>query len=101
MTAPAKIGLKAFDLSGRVILVTGGSGLLGVEHAQAIAEAGGTPIIADLRAAAAEEVAARIRAEHGVPASAVELDVTSSSACQSALRTVLERHGRVDGLVNN
>ena len=97
----AKIGLKAFDLSGRVILVTGGSGLLGVEHAQAIAEAGGTPIIADLRALAAEDVAARIRAEYGVPSSAVELDVTSAAACRSALGVVLERHGQVDGLVNN
>jgi NAD(P)-dependent dehydrogenase (short-subunit alcohol dehydrogenase family) len=101
MTAVAKSGSKAFDLSGRVILITGGSGLLGVEHAQAIAEAGGTPVIADLRAPAAEDVAARIRAEHGVPASAVELDVTSSVACRQALSTVLERHGRVDGLVNN
>jgi NAD(P)-dependent dehydrogenase (short-subunit alcohol dehydrogenase family) len=101
MSAPAKSGLKAFDLSGRVILITGGSGLLGVEHAEAIAEAGGTPVIADLRASAAEDIARRIQAEHGVPASAVELDVTSSSACQAALATVLERYGRVDGLVNN
>ena len=98
---PAKAGLKAFDLSGRVILITGGSGLLGAEHAQAIAEAGGTPVIADVRAPAAEDVAARIRTEYGVPSSAVELDVTSAAACRSALVAVLERYGRVDGLVNN
>ena len=96
-----KSGVKAFDLSGRVIVITGGSGLLGVEHAAAIAEAGGTPIIADVRKGAAEDVAARIRATHGVPASAVELDVTSSESCRGALAAVLAEHGRVDGLVNN
>jgi NAD(P)-dependent dehydrogenase (short-subunit alcohol dehydrogenase family) len=101
MSATAKIGLQAFDLAERVILITGGSGLLGVEHARAIAEAGGTPVIADLRIGMAEEVAARVRSDYGVPASAVELDVTSSAACRGALDTVLVRHGRVDGLVNN
>jgi NAD(P)-dependent dehydrogenase (short-subunit alcohol dehydrogenase family) len=101
MIAPTKAGLPAFDLSGRVFVITGGSGLLGVEHAQALAQAGGIPVIADLRAPAAEDTAARIRAEHGVPASAVELDVSSGAACQRALATVLERHGRVDGLINN
>ncbi|HYQ45042.1 MAG TPA: SDR family oxidoreductase [Polyangiaceae bacterium] len=99
--APARTKLAAFDLSSRVILITGGSGLLGVEHAKAIADAGGTPVIADLRSEAAKDCAATIQREYGVPASAVELDVTSSASCQAALAKVLEQHGRLDGLVNN
>jgi len=98
---PARTKLAAFDLSGRVILITGGSGLLGVEHAKAIADAGGTPVIADVRSGAAEDCASTIQREYGVPASAVELDVTSSASCQAALATVLEQHRRLDGLVNN
>jgi len=101
MSAANRAGLPAFDLTGRVIVITGGSGLLGVEHAKAIAEAGGSPVIADLRFAAAEECATRIAAEYGVPASALELDVTSSDSCRAGLSAVLERHGRLDGLVNN
>jgi NAD(P)-dependent dehydrogenase (short-subunit alcohol dehydrogenase family) len=101
MTATPKTKLLAFDLSSRVILITGGSGLLGVEHAKAIADAGGTPVIADLRVAAAKDAAASIAAEYGVPASAVELDVTSSASIQTALQLVLAQHGRLDGLVNN
>jgi len=93
--------LAAFDLSGRVIVITGGSGLLGVEHAKAIADAGGTPILADLRIDSARDCAASVAAEYGVPATAVELDVTSSASCQAALRTVISEHGRLDGLVNN
>jgi len=93
--------LASFDLSKRVLLITGGCGLLGVEHAKAIADAGGTPVVADLRLDAAEDCAASIAREYGVPASAVELDVTESASCRAALQRVLARHGRLDGLVNN
>ena len=101
MSAPARAKLAAFDLSGRVILITGGCGLLGVEHAKAIADAGGTPVIADLRVDAASDCASSIAREYGVPASAVLLDVTSSASSQAALQAVLQQHGRLDGLVNN
>jgi NAD(P)-dependent dehydrogenase (short-subunit alcohol dehydrogenase family) len=101
MSASANKRLSAFDLSERVIVITGGSGLLGVEHAKAIADAGGTPVIADLRLEAAKDCAASIAEEYGVPASALELDVTSSASCQAALQALLGKHGRLDGLVNN
>jgi NAD(P)-dependent dehydrogenase (short-subunit alcohol dehydrogenase family) len=92
---------QAFDLSGRVIVITGGAGLLGAEHATAIAEAGGIPVVADLRAADAERVARETSERYGARALGIELDVTSKSSCQNALAQVLERAGRVDGLINN
>ena len=39
---------SAFDLSGRVALVTGGAGLLGGQHARALAQVGARVVIADL-----------------------------------------------------
>jgi len=92
---------SAFDLTGRVLVVTGGAGLLGVEHATAIAQAGGTPVVADVRGVDAERVAREIRERHGGNASALELDVGSASSCRAALDRVLTLHGRVDGLINN
>ena len=41
--------LARFDLSGRVAVITGGAGLLGPRHANAIASAGGTPVLVDLK----------------------------------------------------
>jgi NAD(P)-dependent dehydrogenase (short-subunit alcohol dehydrogenase family) len=90
-----------FELGGRVVLITGGAGMLGVEHAEALAEAGGVPIVADVRGGEAERVAASIREKYGCAASALELDVTSKSSCSAALEQVLAQHGRLDGLVNN
>lgn len=93
--------MKAFELDGKVVLITGGAGLLGAEHAAAIAEAGGVPVLADLRGNDAERVAHQVRARYGGAAAAVELDVSSPSSCEAALERVLSAHGRLDGLVNN
>jgi len=97
--APARA--SAFDLAGRVVLITGGAGLLGAEHAAAIAEAGGIPVIADVRGADAERAAQAVRELYGVAASGLELDVTARASCEAALARALSQHGRLDGLVNN
>lgn len=92
---------QSFDLSGRVVLITGGAGLLGRQHAAAIAEAGGTPVIADLRAEAGEGFARELAGQHGVPARSIALDVTSKDSVKAALQDVLAAYGRVDVLINN
>ena len=47
-----------FSLSGRVVAITGGAGLLGSEHAKAVVEAGGTPVLLDVDLDGAEVRAA-------------------------------------------
>ena len=90
-----------FSLRDRVAIVTGGAGLLGVRHAEAIAAAGGVPVIADIDGAAAaaraEELARRIDAR----VLGLSCDVTSRASIESLLDTVLTRCGRADILVNN
>lgn len=90
-----------FSLTDRVAIITGGAGLLGVRHAEAIAAAGGIPVIADLRGAAAQACAEKIAATHGVAALGLEVDITSVASVESLLATVRARLGRVDILVNN
>lgn len=90
-----------FALRGRVAVITGGAGLLGVRHATAIAAAGGIPVVTDLRSDAVEAVARDIAETHGVPTLGVVCDVTSPASVDAARSAVLERFGRVDILVNN
>jgi NAD(P)-dependent dehydrogenase (short-subunit alcohol dehydrogenase family) len=101
MSKAALARASAFELTGRVILITGGAGLLGVEHAHAIAEAGGVPVIADLRGGEAERAARSVNERFATGASALELDVAAPASCAAALAQVLALHGRLDGLVNN
>ncbi|MFC5299815.1 SDR family oxidoreductase [Azospira restricta] len=93
---------KPFDLTGRVAVVTGGSGLLGVQHARALAEIGARVVIADIDLARAEAEAGRIRSDFGDDAAmALKLDVTRQDSVREGLDTVIERLGGVHVLVNN
>lgn len=92
---------QLFDLGGRVAIVTGGAGLLGIQHAEAIAAAGASPVLVDIRGDRAEEEAARISDAFGVSALGVATDVTSGQEVGSLLETVLSRYGRADILINN
>ena len=90
-----------FSLKGRVAIVTGGAGLLGVRHGEAIAAAGGIPVLADLRGADAEARASEIAAASGGAAMGLACDVTRAESIASLLQAVLARFGRIDILVNN
>lgn len=93
--------MSIFDLTGRVAVVTGGAGLLGVRHAEAIAEHGGIPVLLDLRAEAAAEAARGITERCDVQALGLGADITSEPDLRAALEQILATFGRVDILINN
>ncbi|TAM45960.1 MAG: SDR family oxidoreductase [Gammaproteobacteria bacterium] len=91
-----------FDLTGKVALVTGGAGLLGPEHAAALAHAGAIAVVTDVNGAAAEDVAVRLGKEFGADrVVALPMDVTDSGSIARTRESLLKRFGRVDILVNN
>jgi NAD(P)-dependent dehydrogenase (short-subunit alcohol dehydrogenase family) len=94
--------INPFDLGDRVIIVTGGAGLLGREYARALAQAGAHAIVADVNEKLAVSVAASIT-DSEVPgsATALRLDVTERASVQQLVQRVLAQFGRIDGLVNN
>lgn len=98
MTKPAK---DLFDLTGRVAIITGGAGLLGRMHAEAIAEAGGVSVIADIDKEGAEEVARDISNKFRKKSIGIPTDVTQPESVKGLLEKVLDRFGRVDILINN
>ena len=90
-----------FDLTGRVAIITGGTGLLGQQHAEAIAEAGGIPVLADIRVDRVDPQSQAWKRRFGDQACAIQTDITDPESVKKLLRTVLEKFGRVDILVNN
>src|SRR5512138_459694 len=90
-----------FDLTGRVAVITGGTGLLGQQHAEAIAGAGGIPVLADIRTSGVDPQSAAWKERFGKKASAIEVDITDPESVRSLLAQVLDRYGKVDILVNN
>lgn len=95
-------GLRSlFDLTGRVAVITGGAGLLGMRHAQAIAEMGGIPVLFDVDGERAEAVAGDIGKRHGVPALGLRTDIADPESVTRAVVQTTQRCGAIDILVNN
>ncbi|MBW9110394.1 glucose 1-dehydrogenase [Microbacterium trichothecenolyticum] len=84
-------------LAGKVALVTGGCGGMGVSHARAIAREGGRVLIADLDELGGAEVAAML----GDAVSYLRLDVTSTLQWAAVVAHIENTFGRLDVLVNN
>jgi 3-oxoacyl-[acyl-carrier protein] reductase len=87
------------DLSGRIALVTGASRGIGRAIAQRLA-AQGAFVVAAARGENAQAVVGEISASGG-KAESVSLDVTEADAAVQFVAGALERHGRIDVLVNN
>jgi 2-deoxy-D-gluconate 3-dehydrogenase len=92
--------VRLFDLKGRVAIVTGGNGGIGLGMARGMAEAGARVVVAgrnrDKNARAVAELASL-----GTEAIAVEVDVTQPASVAALVARSRERFGRVDVLVNN
>lgn len=88
------------ELTGTIVWITGASQGIGAEAARQLARQGAHVVLSARGRAALDERAREIRAAGG-EASVVELDVTSDASVQRAVGEVLERHGRIDVLVNN
>ena len=88
-----------FSLSSKVIIVTGGTGILGNAFVNGIAEAGGTVGILGRNEAIAEERAAFINSKGG-KAIALVADVMKTDELTSAKEKILDTFGKIDGLVN-
>jgi D-sorbitol dehydrogenase (acceptor) len=84
-------------LQGKVAIVTGGARGIGRAIAERYAEEGGTVVVADILADEAESVAASL----GNGSFGVALDVTKRASIDALVKTVVQKAGGIDILVNN
>lgn len=90
-----------FDLTDKVIIVTGGSRGLGFAMSRAFAEAGALVIISSRKADGCARAAQSIESETGRACLPVPCHVGDWDACDALVQTVNETYGRIDVLVNN
>jgi len=94
------VSVSPFDLSGKVVVVTGASKGIGRELALLLAEAGGI-IVPTVRTEADADQVAKDASSQGCSLHPLLLDVTNVAAIERMVAQVVERHGRIDVLVNN
>lgn len=91
-----------FRISGKVVVITGGAGLIGRRHTEAVLEGGGIPVLLDISyevlSKVKEEFAARY--ENAV-IEIYEADITDRSCLEKIRDELLAKYGHIDGLINN
>ena len=92
--------MQAFDLSGRVAVVTGGNGGIGLGMARGLAAAGASVVIAGRDQDKSLRAVGELQ-QGGARASAVEFDVRSKESIEDLFSAAQERFGRVDILITN
>jgi len=89
-----------FDLTGKIVVITGGGKGIGKVYAREFARAGARVVAADIDGVAAEAVAGEIGREGG-EALALATDIADAGATEAMAAAALERFGAIDVLVNN
>ena len=92
---------QLFDLTGRVALVTGCSGGLGVQMAKALAKQGADLVIMARRYEKLLEVKQEIESAHGAKVLPIQCDVTNTEAVDKMVDEAIEKFGHIDIVVNN
>jgi len=90
-----------FDLTGKVVLVTGGAQGLGKAIAAASAQQGAAVLIVDIEDQLAQQVASEIQQETEQPVAAHCCDVRNAEQVRQLVETLVAEHGQIDVLVNN
>ena len=89
-------------LDKKVILITGGAGLIGQEFVKAVLENNGIAVIADIDEEAGNRVKQELTQElKSSSVDFVRLDITSKESVENTINYLHEEYGRIDALVNN
>lgn len=98
--SPSRSVKEQFSLEGRVCVITGGSGFLGRQFAEALGEMGGLPVLLDINDAALAEAQQQVEAFCG-RCDIAHADITDEASLRAAVDAVIKKHGHIDVLVNN
>ena len=97
----SKAAEQLFRLDGRVAVITGGAGMLGVKHAEAIREMGGRPVLLDVSEVRMANALKELGENQGVKVAGYVVDITDREAVAGAVAEIINERGRIDILINN
>ena len=94
--------MDQFSLKGKVVIITGGGGLIGLKHAEAVMEGEGIPVLLDIVEAGMQRVKNTLMEEYGEgTVETFVTDITKREELEKIRDILLEKYGHIDGLINN
>ena len=94
--------LDQLFLDGDICVITGGAGLLGRKHAEAVLEGKGIPVLLDVSSSALTTAKEMLLQKY--PQSEIEIyqtDITNKTELKRIKDSLLEKYGHIDVLINN
>lgn len=92
---------KLFDLSDKVVILTGAAGNLGSQYAEGLSHAGANVVLADLNYTKCEQLARALKKKYKVDPMALELDLTKKISISSLVARTMKKYSKIDVLINN
>ena len=92
---------KLFDVSNKVIIITGACGHLGIEYVHGFSQAGANVVIADLDFKNCKKLATEIKNKYNVNPLPIKLDLTSKKSISSLVSNTISKFSKIDVLINN
>jgi NAD(P)-dependent dehydrogenase (short-subunit alcohol dehydrogenase family) len=94
--------IDKFNMKNKLTIVTGGAGLLGKQHVEAIIEAGGDIVVFDINMEAMQQFASDIKNKYNKNILALKVDITKEDEILDATKSILSHFGKYpDILINN
>lgn len=91
-----------FKITGKVCVITGGAGLLGQKHAEAVIEGEGIPILLDISGAALNNAQTNLKKQYpSAEIGVYRVDITKQSELEKVRDELVKKYGRIDILINN
>ena len=92
---------KLFDLSNKVIIITGAGGLLGSKYAEGLSQANANVVLVDKNISKIKKQTKLLNTKYGVDSLALKIELTNKKSVQNLVKQVLKKYSRIDGLINN
>ncbi len=94
--------MDKFQIKDKVIVITGGAGLLGRKHAEAVLDGEGIPVLLDISMDSLENASKELQEKH--PLKNIEIfqvDITDEKKIMEVAKKLTAKYGHIDGLINN
>ena len=92
---------ELFRLDNQIAIITGGAGLLGIKHAEAIIEMGGTPVLLDIDKVKISNAAETLSNTYSRDIFGINCDITSEEDLNMTCDEIIKKYNRIDILINN
>ena len=92
---------KIFDLTDKVVVITGASGMLGAQYAYGLSECGANVILADIDISKSKTIEKKIIKNFSTKPMSIKLDLTNKESILSMTSSILKKYSKIDILINN